>query len=108
VSRLILALLIVLSFLGSSVTPVAAQAVAAADTECPMAGKMPVHPVDQGKMDCCAHDCLTMAPAGLVPRFGLDAPAVAPIAAAKRLPSARELESLSLGTVDPPPRLHFT
>ena len=93
--RLLIAILVVLSLVGSG------PAFAESSRDCAMAGSMPMG--DHQKMGCCTPDCAVAAPSAVLPvaEVGVldlpeaPAPALAPAAA---------LHSINPAATDPPPR----
>ncbi|ODP37427.1 hypothetical protein BFL28_17900 [Sphingomonas turrisvirgatae] len=102
VMKLIVAILIALSFIGS---PGAARA--APSVSCTMAGADEGMAPDHKKMRCCTPDCATPAPAAVLPGADVDEDAVEPVALLNRQPEPGSLPSIILSTDDPPPRAFF-
>lgn len=102
VIKLMLAILIALSFVGD---PSGAQA--APSVSCTMPGADHGAAVDHEKMKCCTPDCATPCPSAVVPstRFGNEPMPGLAIAAA--VSAIDGLPSISHETVDPPPRAFF-
>lgn len=100
--KLIMALLIALSLIGS---PGAARA--APSVGCTMAGAEEGMAPDHDRMSCCTPDCATSAPAALLPGADVDGDAVGPVALLNTQPEPGSLPSIILSTDDPPPRACF-
>lgn len=82
--KLIVAILIALSFIGS---PGAARA--APSVSCTMAGADEGMAPDHEKMGCCTPDCATPAPAAVLPGADVDEDAVDPVALLNARPMLR-------------------
>lgn len=102
VMKLIVAILIALSMIGS---PGAARA--APSVSCTMAGADEGMTPDHEKVGCCTPDCATPAPAAVLPGADVDEDAVDPFALLNARPEPGSLPSIILSTDDPPPRAFF-
>ena len=97
--KLVMAILIVLSLIGS---PGAAEA--APSVSCTMAGADVGTAADHEKMGCCTPDCATPAPAAVLPQDSLGVDQIGPVTILNLKPDQRHLSSINLGADDPPPR----
>lgn len=100
--KLIVAILIALSLIGS---PGAARA--APSVSCTMAGADEGMAADHEKMGCCTPDCATPAPAALLPSGDINSDPVEPVALLSGQSEPGSLPSIILSTDDPPPRAFF-
>jgi len=99
VIKLILAIVIALSLLGS---PGAARS--APWASCTMPGADHGQAADHEKLGCCTPDCATPAPSAMLPNGPLGAALIAPTKIAMWLPSYLELVPINPAAADPPPR----
>lgn len=97
--KLILAILIALSLIGSP-----GAAIAAPSASCTMAGADGGMAADHEKMDCCSPECATPCPSAVLPMSGLGEDGVELVAIADWQPLSGRLPSILLPTDDPPPR----
>ena len=97
--KLILALVIALSLVG---TP--GQAQAAPSVSCTMPGADTGSAADHEKMGCCTPDCATPCPPALLSSGVLNVGPLEPEALAVWLPTHTGLTSLNPAAADPPPR----
>ena len=97
--KLILAIVIALSLVGSP-----GQARAAPSVSCTMPGADTGNAADHEKMGCCTPDCATPCPSALLPSGALDVAPLEPDAIAVGLPTHSGLTSLNHAAADPPPR----
>ena len=93
--RLILAILLALSLVGSG------PAFAGPSSDCPMARSMPMG--DHQKMGCCTPDCAVAAPSAVLPVADIGVPDL-PESPVPALAPASALHSVSPAAADPPPR----
>ena len=99
VIKLLLAIVIALSLLGS---PGAARS--APSVSCSMPGADHGQAADHEKMGCCTPDCATPAPSAMLPSGPLGAPPIGPTKIAVWVPSYLELVPTNPAAADPPPR----
>ena len=99
VLRLLLAIVIALSLLGS---PGAARS--APSVSCSMPGADHGQAADHEKMRCCTPDCATPAPSAMLPNGSLGAASLEPAKIAVWIPSYLELVAVNPAAADPPPR----
>ncbi len=97
--KLILAILIALSLIGSP-----GAAIAAPSVSCTMAGADDGMAADHEKMDCCSPECATPCPSAVLPMSGLGEDGAEPVTIAAWQPVAGSLPSILLSMDDPPPR----
>ena len=97
--RLILALLIALSLIGSP-----GGATAAPSLSCTMAGADEGMAADHEKMDCCSPECATPCPAAVLPMSDFDEDGTDRVASTGWQIVPGSLPSILLPTEDPPPR----
>lgn len=108
VIRLILSCLVALSLLGSAPAVAAMEAPSAAlsggGTMADSVSGMPDGPMPHDKMPCCTSDCTMTGTAGLMEPGGVALGAHEPVKAPLGMAPVKQLDSLDLATVDPPPR----
>ncbi len=100
--KLILAIFIALSLIGSP-----GAATAAPSVSCTMAGADEGVAADHEKMDCCSPECATPCPSAVLPMLGFDEDGKERIALASWQPVVGSLPSILLSMDDPPPKTFF-
>ena len=97
--KLILAILIALSLIGSP-----GAATAAPSESCTMTGADGGMAADHEKMDCCSPECAAPCPSAVLPLADLGEDGAAPVAIADWQAVPGRLPSILLSSDDPPPK----
>jgi hypothetical protein len=108
VIRLLLAVFIAIGLALGPAAPTIAMSSAAAMPGCNMGDKMPEHPADHSKMNCCTAACQAPASAALLPQRSAADERIATHRSAHSLSPVKELASAASTGTDPPPRLQLS